>query len=274
MASLAANLRLMKRAARAAEEGLIRDFGEVESLQASAAGAEDFVTRADSMAERIIIELLEDARPDYGFLMGEESSIIGNDEDKRWIINPLNGNLNFSRGVPHCAISIAYEERGRVVAGVIHDILRGEIFTASLGDGAYINDQRIRVTSRRHLAEALVATGIRGGQGKTYDEIITKELIALMPHVAGVRRFGAVALDMAWVACGRLDAFWERGVKPWDVAAGLIIAREAGALCSDYGDPKKPMGDAHILEKGRILAAASPLHRSLTKLLLAVQKTK
>ncbi|SFI47728.1 inositol monophosphatase family protein [Albimonas pacifica] len=238
-ASGSANLNVMIKAARKAARGLLRDFGEVENLQVSRKGAADFVSRADLKAEEIIKKELMEARPAYGWL-GEESDreIKGADQTRRWIVDPLDGTTNFLHGLPHWAISIALEHKGEVVAGVILDATKDEIFAAEKGAGAWLNDRRLRVSSRRDMTEMLFATGIpfAGTEGLP---ATLKDLSKLMPRCAGVRRFGAAALDLAWVAAGRYDGFWERGLKPWDMAAGLLMVREAGGFAESLSDPER-----------------------------------
>ena len=273
MASPAAQLRLMSRATRAAADGLIRDFGEVQALQTSIKGVEEFVSRADRMAEKRIIDVLQDARPNVTILTESRGWQDTKDAKNtaRWIVNPLDGTLNFLRGIPHWAISIAYEEDGIITAGVIHDILHGEKFTAYQGDGAFMNDTRIRVSAQKDFDKLLVATGIKGGQSDTARSILIRQLETMMRQTAGVRRFGAASLDMAWVANGRLDAFWEDDLLPWDVAAGIIIAREAGAICSDYTTTKK-MNDFQLLTAKRILAVSSHQSRAVSRMLRDAQQ--
>lgn len=267
----------MLRAARAAHEGLIRDFGEVEALKTSVKGVGDFVSKADKRAEKRIFATLKEARPTYSFLMEESGEYQGSDKERRFIIDPLDGTFNFLRSIPQCAISIGYEERGAIVAGVIFDFLRGEMFCAAKGRGAYVNEQRIRASRTSSMQDALVATGIKGGQGALYEQALMGELQEVVQHVGGVRRFGSASLDMAWVAAGRLDAFWEQSLAPWDIAAGVIIAREAGALCGDYLT-HQAISDTNLLKTGRIFVATPAIHRPMGELLRAcarnMQKTQ
>jgi len=238
-ASGSANLNVMIKAARKAARGLLRDFGEVENLQVSRKGAADFVSRADLKAEETIKAELMEARPAYGWL-GEESAkeIKGADQTRRWIVDPLDGTTNFLHGLPHWAISIALEHKGEVVAAVILDPAKDEIFAAEKGNGAWLNDRRLRVSSRRDMTEMLFATGIPFAGTSGLPETL-RDLSKLMPRCAGVRRFGAAALDLAWVAAGRYDGFWERGLKPWDMAAGLLMVREAGGFAESLSDPER-----------------------------------
>src|SRR5688500_18313269 len=219
-------LNVMLGAATKAARALKRDFGEVENLQVSRKGPADFVSAADHRAEEVIRAELHRARPDYGFLMEESGETRGRDPQHRWIVDPLDGTTNFLHGIPLFAISIALERQGRLQAGLVYNPISDELFTAERGGGAYLNDHRLRVAARSSLAEAVVATGTphigRGDHG-----LFLRELAALMPRVAGVRRCGAAALDLAWVAAGRFDGFWERDLSTWDVAAGALLIREA-----------------------------------------------
>ena len=253
-------MNVMVGAARKAARSLIRDFGEVENLQVSRKGPADFVTQADMKAERIIREELLRTRPHYGFVMEEGGVIEGLDKTHRWFIDPLDGTTNFLHGLPHFAISIGLEREGQLVAGLVFNPIADEMFTAEKGQGAWVNDKRLRVSARRELNVALVATGIPY-KGKPGHEGFSGELSLMMNEVAGVRRFGAAALDLAWVAAGRFDAFWERGLSSWDVAAGIVILREAGGLVTDLN------GGQDMLNAGHILAANTQLHAPLLKLL-------
>lgn len=220
---------VMMDAARAAGRRLIRDFGEVENLQVSRKGPADFVSAADKKAEEIIRKSLEKTRPGYGFLLEEGGEVIGSDKTHRFIIDPLDGTLNFLHGIPHFAVSIGLERDGRLRAGVIFDPMRNELFWAEEGEGAWLDNKRLRVSARRKLSEAVVTTGIPqlgvGGAEKFVDE-----LVRVRSEVAAVRRFGSAALDLAWVAAGRFDGFWERGLSPWDIAAGFVLLQEAGGM--------------------------------------------
>ncbi|MEQ8604632.1 MAG: inositol monophosphatase family protein [Marivibrio sp.] len=228
-------LNVMTRAAEKAGRALVRDFGEVEQLQVSRKGPADFVSNADRKAEKILREELLKARPDFSLLMEETGTVTGADPDRRFIIDPLDGTTNFLHGLPHWAVSVGFEERGELLAGVIYDPIKDELFWAERGKGAYVNDRRIRVSARQHLSDAVLGTGIphlgiQEGAGKA---VFTKRLEKAMNGCAGVRRFGAASLDLAYVAAGRLDGFWERGLSPWDVAAGVVIVREAGGFVLD-----------------------------------------
>ena len=253
-------LNVMVGAAMKAARGLKRDFGEVEQLQVSRKGPADFVSAADRRAEEVIRAELHRARPDYGFLMEESGETRGRDPQHRWIVDPLDGTTNFLHGIPLFAISIALERQGRLQAGLVYSPISDELFTAERGGGAYLNDHRLRVAARSSLAEAVVATGTphigRGDHG-----LFLRELAALMPRVAGVRRCGAAALDLAWVAAGRFDGFWERDLSTWDVAAGALLVREAGGFVTDMDG-----GDA-MLNAGHIVAANEAIHRDLLAVL-------
>ncbi len=239
----------MKKAAR----GLVRDFGEVEQLQVSRKGPGDFVTNADLKAERILREELAHARPKFGFVLEEGGRIEGENPDTNWIIDPLDGTTNFMHGLPHFATSVALEVNGELVAGAILDPVKDEFFWAEKGQGAYLNDRRMRVSGRGKLDEAVLATGVPH-QGRGDHPKFLVELERMMPQVAGVRRFGAAALDMAYVAAGRYDGFWERGLSTWDIAAGIVLVREAGGLVGELDGKGDPM------QTGNIVASNDRLH--------------
>ena len=240
---------------------LLRDFGEVEQLQVSRKGPADFVSSADLTAERRLVRELSHARPDYGFLREEGEPVASRDpKGRRWIIDPLDGTTNFLHGIPHWAISVGMEEEGEIVAGVVYDPTRDELFWAEKGIGAFLNDRRIRVSDRRRLADCLIATGIPfAGQGDHEDYL--RQLNVIMGETAGVRRLGAAALDLAWVAAGRCDGFWENGLNGWDIAAGLILVREAGGFVTDLS------GGRRVMETGDVLAANPRTHHQLLRLL-------
>jgi myo-inositol-1(or 4)-monophosphatase len=253
-------INVMAGAALKAARGLIRDFGEVEQLQVSVKGPGQFVTAADLKAERILRAELGKARPGYGFLMEESGETQGGDVHHRWIVDPLDGTTNFLHGIPQFAISIALERDGEIVAGVVYEPLRDEMFWSEKGAGAFVNDRRLRVSGRRHLAEAVIGTGfpfIGRGDRRAYLETLD----AVMGATAGVRRLGAAALDLAFVAAGRLDGFWEFGLSPWDIAAGILLVREAGGYVTDLA------GGHNMLATGDVLAANDHLHLPLARLL-------
>ena len=258
-----ANLNIMIKAARKAGRSLVKDFREVENLQVSAKGPGDFVTKADIAAERILKEELLGARPNYGWLGEEGGAAKGEDPTRRWIVDPLDGTTNFLHGLPHWAVSIGLEHKGEMVAGVIYDPAKDEMFFAEKGQGAWLNDsQRLRVSGRRRIDEAIFATGVPFGAKKTLPATI-RDLSRLMPLCAGVRRWGAAALDLAYVAAGRYDGFWERELNAWDLAAGLIIAREAGALVEAIRPGEDPLGS------GTVLCANEPLFPALAEAIRA-----
>jgi myo-inositol-1(or 4)-monophosphatase len=251
---------VMTDAVMKASRSLKRDFGEVENLQVSRKGPGDFVSAADRKAEKILRESLEKSRPGYGFVMEEEGVIQGTDTSHRWHIDPLDGTTNFLHGLPQFAISVGLERDGQIVAGVIYDPAKDELFIAERGKGAYLNNRRIRVAARGDLADAVVACGLphigRGDHG-----LFLRETAAVMGYVGGMRRWGAAALDLAYVACGRFDAYWERGLNTWDMAAGMLIVREAGGFVSDADGGSDPMA------KGSIACGNETMQRELLKLL-------
>jgi myo-inositol-1(or 4)-monophosphatase len=243
-----ANLNVMIKAARKAGRSLVKDFREVENLQVSMKGAGDFVSKADISAEEIIRDELMGARPNYGWLGEEGGGEPGKDPTRRWIVDPLDGTTNFLHGLPHWAVSIALEHKGEIVAGVVFDPAKDEMFAAEKGQGAKLNETRLRVSGRSKLIESIFATGLPFGGRSDLPETL-QDLARLLPAVAGVRRWGAAALDLAYVAAGRYDGFWERRLHPWDIAAGLIILRESGGLV----EPITPGAD--ILDSGEVVAA-------------------
>ena len=232
-------LNVMIKAARKAGRMLKRDFGEVEHLQVSLKGPANFVTAADRRAEEILREELEHARPGYGFLGEESGAHEGTDKTHRWIVDPLDGTSNFLHGIPHFAISVALEREGTIVAGLVYNPANEELFTAERGKGAFLNDARLRVAARKRLADAVISCGLPHlGRGDL--ALSRKEIAAVQEKVAGLRRFGAAALDLAWLAAGRFDGYWERNLSPWDVAAGLILVREAGGFITDLEGGEAP----------------------------------
>jgi myo-inositol-1(or 4)-monophosphatase len=259
-------LNVMIKAAHKAGRMLKRDFGEVEHLQVSLKGPANFVTISDQRAEEMLREELEHARPGYGFV-GEEGGVReGSDKTHRWIVDPVDGTLNFLHGIPHFAISIALEREGTIIAGVVYNPASDELFTAERGKGAFLNDQRLRVAARKRLADAVVACALpHPSRGEV--ERARNEHIAVQDKVAGMRRFGAAALDLAWVAAGRFDAYWERGLSPWDVAAGIALVREAGGFVTDLD------GRDDMLKTGDILAGNEAIHRELLQVLKQSSRT-
>ncbi|MFW5661028.1 MAG: inositol monophosphatase family protein [Oceanicaulis sp.] len=238
-------MQVMTGAARKAGRRLARDFNEVEHLQVSKKGPADFVTAADVKAEQIVFEELSKARPGYGFLMEERGAVEGTDKSHRWIVDPLDGTLNFMHAQPHFAVSIGLEREGELVAGVVYNPATDELFHAEKGRGCYVNDRRLRVSERRSFQEAVIGTGTPFF-GKSGHARFLKELHQIMPMCAGIRRYGSAALDLAWVAAGRLDGFWERDLKPWDIAAGIVLVREAGGFAGSIEDTGDVMETGHI----------------------------
>jgi myo-inositol-1(or 4)-monophosphatase len=255
-------LNVMVQAANKAGRALKRDFGEIEKLQVSLKGPANFVSAADRRAEETLRKELMKARPGYAFLGEEGGRHAGTDESHTWIVDPLDGTTNFLHGIPQFAISIALQRDADIVVGVIYNPVLDELFTAERGKGAFLNDRRIRVAARKKLADAVVCCGLphmgRGDHGQ-----FNRELEAVQTQVAGLRRTGSAALDLAWVAAGRFDAFWERNLAAWDMAAGLILVREAGGYVSDMDDGDK------ILDKGHVIAGNELIRRDLYRLLKA-----
>ena len=241
-----ANLNVMIKAARKAGRSLVKDFQEVENLQVSAKSAGDFVSRADIAAEKIIKEELTEARPTYGWLGEESDPVAGQDPTRRWIVDPLDGTTNFLHGLPHWAVSIALEHKGQIVAGVVFDASKDELFVAEKGKGAWMNERRIRVSDRHRMIESIYATGLPFA-GRSDLPATLSDLAQVLPACAGVRRWGAASLDLAYVAAGRYEGFWERSLNIWDIAAGLILAREAGALVEGIAKNTKPEDTGDIL---------------------------
>lgn len=260
--AFSANLNVMMKTARKVGRQLLKDFTEVEQLQVSTKGPGDFVGRADRRAEETIRSELMTARPSYGFLGEEGGSQDGEDPTRRWIVDPLDGTTNFLHGLPHWAVSIALEHKGNIVAGVVHDPVKDEMFHAERGEGAWLNGSRIRVSGRRRMVESLFATGVPFA-GMTSLPAVLRDLSRLMPECAGVRRLGAASLDMAYVAAGRYEGYWEREIHPWDIAAGMIIVAEAGGFVG----PVQAEGDP--LAGGGIIAGNATLHDRLTRVIRA-----
>ena len=255
-----ANLNVMMKTARKAGRALLKDFGEVEQLQVSTKGPGDFVTRADRAAEQMIREDLLHARQSYGFLGEEGREIEGEDPTRRWIVDPLDGTTNFLHGLPHWAVSIALEHKGQIVAGVIYDPVKDEMFYAEKGGGAWLNESRLRVSGRHKLIESIFATGLPFAGRADLPETL-QDLARLLPACAGVRRFGAAALDLAYVAAGRYDGFWERGLKSWDMAAGLVIVREAGGIVEPL------QAEADIIGSGQVICANEAIFETFAKVI-------
>ena len=248
-------INLITRACMKASRPLIRDFGELENLQVSSKGPGDFVSSADKRTEKTIIEELQKAHPEYGIIT-EETGIINKSNIKnRWIIDPIDGTMNFLNGVPQFAISIAYEEDNEIMCGVIFNPITNEMFCAEKGNGAYLNNSRIRVSNKKKLKDALLVTGGPKGASKIKDKIFSEYI-----NVSNVRKFGSAALDMAYVACGRFDGYWQRELNYWDIAAGVIILREAGGFIDFFED------DLSYPLKKNVLASNSNIHQKFKEL--------
>ncbi|HEY0044918.1 MAG TPA: inositol monophosphatase family protein [Allosphingosinicella sp.] len=265
MVSHSGLITVMQKAARKAAPRLRRDFNEVEQLQVSRKGPADFVSMADKQSERTIVEELRHARPDWRLTLEEGGEIDGDPDKPRWIVDPLDGTTNFLHGIPHFAISIAVEDprgaggRPEITQALVYQPLTDESFWAEKGRGTWLNERRLRVSARRNLDESLIATGIPFF-GHGHHERFEKILAAVAPNVAGIRRFGSAALDLAWVAAGRYDGFWEEDLQYWDLAAGLLLVREAGGFVSDF------RGSEAGIAKGQVLAANDQLHSKLHRL--------
>ncbi|WP_118857416.1 inositol monophosphatase family protein [Sphingomonas mesophila] len=263
MVSHSGLITVMQRAARKAAPRLRRDFGEVEQLQVSRKGPADFVSMADKRVEATLIDELRNARPDWGLLTEESGEIEGNPDKPRWIVDPIDGTTNFLHGVPHFAISIAVEDRRpgskpEISHGLVYQPVTDESFWAEKGRGAWLQDRRLRVSSRRFLDEALIATGLpHNGRGDVGSW--SRIYAAIAPEVCGVRRMGSAALDLAWVAAGRFDGFWEDDLDVWDTAAGVLLVKEAGGFVTDY------RGADQSFERRQYLAANGDLHSKLHK---------
>jgi len=253
-------MNVMMAAVQKATRGLIRDFGEIEHLQVSKKGLGDFVSTADRRSEKILIEELSKARPDYSFLAEESGAIEGSDPHHTWVIDPLDGTTNFLHSIPHFAITVALKKDLEIIAGITYDPIKDEMYWAEKGKGAFMNRRRLRVSGRRHLDEALVAIGTPFGDHGDR-ALFQKHLEKIMPITAGTRRLGAAALDLAYVAAGRFDAFFENHLQPWDLAAGILLVKEAGGYVSEIN------GSKNMFETGSVLAANPELFEPLQKLL-------
>ncbi|TPL05852.1 inositol monophosphatase [Mesorhizobium sp. B2-4-14] len=251
-------LNVMVQAAMKAGRSLSRDFGEVQNLQVSMKGPGDYVSQADRKAEDIVFAELSKARPGYSFLMEERGTVAGEDSQHRWIVDPLDGTTNFLHGIPLFAVSIALERQGQIVAGVIYNPAMDELYTTERGGGAFLNDRRLRVAGRAKLVDAVIGCGVPHlGRGQHGNFLI--ELRHVMAEVSGVRRLGSASLDLAYVAAGRMDGFWETGLSAWDIAAGLLLIREAGGFVSDMD------GGQDMLDNGSVVAGNEIIQRALLK---------
>ena len=272
ISSLSANLNVMIQAVQKAGRGLARDFGELENLQVSKKGAADFASSADLNSEKILREYLQKARPKYGFIMEEGGVIKGSDTSHEWVIDPLDGTTNFLHAIPHFAISLALKEDKEIVAGVIYNPISGDLFYAEKGGGAWAltasGSCRLHVSNRNKMKEALVVTGIPHlGYGEP-DKFIL-QLMPMMENTAGIRRMGSASLDMAYVAAGRFECYWEEGIKPWDIAAGMLIVKEAGGRVCTFNGNEEPFS---ILNDGTIIATNDLLFNTVKKQIMAVAK--
>ncbi len=254
-----ANINVMVQAVQKAARHLVRDFGEVEQLQVSIKGPGDFVSAADRKAEDILRRELAKARPGFGFLLEESGEVKGR-ESQRWLVDPLDGTSNFLHGLPHFAISVALEQLGELVAGVIYDPIKDELFTAEKGAGAYLNERRLRVSGRGDLPRCMIGTGIPVMNWPGRAKGFARQLDKVSDHVAGIRRFGTASLDLAYVAAGRLDGFWEYGLKPWDLAAGVVLVREAGGMVGQ-------LEGGNLLAPGTLIAGNALVYPKLEALL-------
>ena len=250
MSQMSANINIMIKAARRAGRSLMRDFGEVENLQVSTKGPGDFVSRADLKAEEMLKEDLMEARPNYGWLAEESAEIPGDDPTRRWIVDPLDGTTNFLHGLPHWAISIALEHKSEIVAAVVYNPAGEELFAAEKGAGAWMNDRRLRASGRTNMIEMIFSTGLPFAGRSDLPETLS-DLARILPGCAGVRRWEAASLDLAYTAAGRYDGFWERKLKPWDMAAGILLVKEAGGLIDGMIRGNNP------IEEGSIIASNS-----------------
>ena len=253
-------INLITKACMKASRSLIRDFGEIENLQVSMKGPGDFVTSADKRTEKILIDELQKAHPEYGIITEESGFINKSNTKNRWIIDPIDGTMNFLNGVPQFAISIGYEENGEIICGVIFNPIMNEMFVAEKGNGAYLNNSRMRVSNKNKIKDALIVTGGPKGASKIKEKIFS-EYINVSNNVSNVRKFGSAALDMAYVACGRFDGYWQRELNYWDIAAGIIILKEAGGFVDFFEEEEiAPL-------KKNILATNSNIHEELRALI-------
>lgn len=258
-----ANQNVMIKAARAAGRSLVKDFREVENLQVSSKGAGDFVSKAEISAEDIIRDMLMEARPTYGWLSGGSKAVEGADPTRRWIVSALDGLTNFLHGLPHWAVSIALEHKGEIVSCVVFDPAKGELFWAEKGSGSWMNDTRIRASGRTKLVDGLFATGLPNG-GKSDLPDTLRDLARILPACSGVRRWGAPSLDMAFVAAGRFDGYWERRMKPWDIAAGVLLVKEAGGFVEPI------VKTNNIVDDGEVICANEALFDRFASVIRAV----
>ena len=253
-------INLITKACMKASKSLIRDFGEIENLQVSTKGPGDFVTSADKRTEKILIDELQKAHPEYGIVSEETGIINKSNYNNRWIIDPIDGTMNFLNGIPQFAISVGYEENGEILCGVIFNPIMNEMFSAEKGNGAYLNNSRIRVSNKKKIQDALLVTGGPKGASKIKDKIFS-EYVNISNYVSNVRKFGSAALDMAYVACGRFDGYWQRELNYWDIAAGIIILKEAGGFIDFFEE------DKNLPLKKNVLATNSNIHEKMRELI-------
>lgn len=259
-------MNVMVKAARRAGRSLKRDLGEIENLQVSMKGPANFVTAADKRAEEMLYTDLTKARPGYGFIGEEGGNRVGDDKTHTWIVDPLDGTTNFLHGIPQFAISIALQREGVIIAGLIYNPGNDELYTTERGKGAFLNDQRLRVANRHRMDECVIACGLPHiGRGDL--ELSRKEMTAIQSKVAGLRRFGSAALDMAFVAAGRLDGYWERNLQQWDIAAGILMIREAGGIVSGLEGK-----DDDALKTGNVICGNEFVHGELVKIIKPLGK--
>ncbi len=251
-------LNIAIRAARNAGSLIMRSLQHVQHLEVTTKGRNDYVSDVDRLAEQEVINVIKKAYPDHA-IMAEESGRSG-DNETVWIIDPLDGTTNFLHGFPHYCVSIAVRVKGRVEHAVIYDPQRDELFTASRGEGAKLNDRRLRVTKRRELDGALIATGFPFKYPAFHDAYFNS-FKAIFPQVADIRRTGSAALDLAYVAAGRVDGYWEMGLENWDMAAGLLLVEEAGGMITDFNGTDK------LFNKGNVIAAGLGMHKLMLKTL-------
>ena len=256
-----ANINVMLKACSKASKVLIRDFGEIEKLQVSLKGPGDFVTASDKKVEKILIEELEKARPNYSILSEEAGEIKKNDQEFRWIIDPIDGTLNFLHGIPHFAISIALEHQGKIISGVIFDPIKNELFSAEKGNGSYLSNQRMRVSSRKNLKDSILFTGGPKFDSKDRDKSFKEYMKISETVMAPIRKLGSASLDMAYVAAGRCDVFWQRNLNYWDIAAGIILISEAGGFVTDF------KGNDEYIKNKTLLATNSKISKEIIELL-------
>jgi len=255
-----ANINVMVKACRKASKSLIRDFGEIENLQVSVKGPGDFVTASDKNVEKILIEELQKARPNYSIL-SEEIGKIENDDSFRWIIDPIDGTANFLHGIPHFAISIGLEHNKEIICGIVYDPIKDEMFVAEKGNGSYLNNQRIRVSSRSKLKDCIIFTG--GPRKESEDrELALSEYKNFSSKVLiPIRKLGSAALDLAYVSAGRCDGFWQRGLNYWDIAAGIILVKESGGFVTDF------KGENEYVQNKTILVTNSKINKEMIEVL-------